>query len=126
MIAAIGFVALITVLAGFQVALACGAPLGQFAWGGQHPGTLPIAFRIGSAVSVLIYGFFATIVLDQAGLIDVYPEAFAQVAIWFVVGFLALGMLANAASRSKPERVVMTPVALVLAVLSLVVALTGG
>ena len=39
------------------------------------------------------------------------------------VGYLALGVLMNAISRSKLERFIMTPVALVLAILALVVAL---
>lgn len=122
MVAAIAFVVLITLLAAFQLALACGAPWGQFAWGGQHPGTLPRAYRIGSGASILIYGFFATIIADRAGLIAVYPPEFVQVAAWFVFGFLSLGVISNALSRSKPERLVMTPIAIALAALSLSVA----
>lgn len=123
MVAAIAFVVLLGLLAAFQLALALGAPWGRLAWGGQNPGVLPRGNRIGSVVSVLVYGLSASIALDRAGLIAWYPPGFTQVAMWVVVGVLVLGVLMNAISGSKPERFVMTPVALVLAVLALLVAL---
>ena len=46
--------------------------------------------------------------------------------MWVVVGFLTLGVLMNGISRSRPERFVMTPVVLVLALLALAIALSGG
>ena len=54
-IVAIVFAGLLGFLAAFQVALACGAPLGRFAWGGAHT-RLPASLRIASVVSILIYG----------------------------------------------------------------------
>lgn len=42
--------------------------------------------------------------------------------MWVVFGYLTLGTLMNALSRSKPERFVMTPVALSLAFLALIIA----
>lgn len=124
-IAAILFAVVIGVLVVFQLALAFGAPWGRFAWGGQHPGVLPVGYRIGSGISVLVYGVLALLALDRGGVIDVMPDAASQVGMWVVVGFLALGVIMNAISRSKPERFVMTPVALVLAILAFVVAVTG-
>jgi len=53
-IAAIAFVTLIGLLVLFQLSLAFGAPWGRFAWGGQHPGVLPLGSRIASGVSILI------------------------------------------------------------------------
>ena len=47
-----------------------------------------------------------------------------DVGLWVMTGYLFLGVLMNAISRSKPERNVMTPVALVLAVCFLVVAVS--
>ncbi|HRN28494.1 MAG TPA: hypothetical protein PK890_02135 [Terrimesophilobacter sp.] len=44
-------------------------------------------------------------------------------AMWVVFGFLALGVLMKAVSRSKPERYTMTSVVLALAALALVIAL---
>ena len=44
--------------------------------------------------------------------------------MWIVYGYFVLGIVMNALSRSKPERYTMTPVVTVLAVLSLLVALS--
>lgn len=126
MIASVVFVSVLCLLLVFQLALAFGAPWGQFAWGGQHRGTLPVGYRIASGLSILIYGFIGAIVLDRGGVVGVFPPGFSTVAIWFVFGFLALGVLANAISRSKAERYAATPVALILAVLALLLALGAG
>lgn len=120
--AAIGFVALVAVLGVFQIALAAGAPWGLYAWGGQHPGVLPTRLRVGSALSVLIYGVMAVFMLDRAGVVDWLPDGVSHVGVWIVFGYSVLGTLMNLVSRSTKERAVMTPVAAVLAVLSFVVA----
>lgn len=118
-------VALIALLALFQLALALGAPWGRFAWGGQHQGTLPRGFRIASAASIAIYGFMALVALSRSGHSELFGSGFSSVAMWVVFGYLALGVPMNAISRSKPERYMMTPVALALAVLALLIALSS-
>ncbi|HET6671863.1 MAG TPA: hypothetical protein VFG92_00670 [Agromyces sp.] len=120
--AAIALCAILAILAVFQLALIFGAPIGQFAWGGQHR-VLPMKLRIGSAVSIVIYAIIALLALDRAGLVDVVPEVVSTVAMWVVFAYFVLGIGMNAISRSKPERYVMTPLSAVLAVLSLLVAL---
>lgn len=110
-------------LAIFQLLLIAGRPLGKFAWGGQHE-VLPSRLRIGSAISILLYALFALLVLERAQLTSLIPSAtFLAVAMWVLTGYFALGVIMNGISRSKPERFLMTPVALVLAGLCLVVAL---
>ena len=116
-------VAVLTGLAVLQVLVAAGRPLGRFVWGGQYE-VLPTRLRIGSLVSVLIYAVIAVIVLDRAGVLDVVPDGVAVVGTWVITAYFTLGILVNAASRSPSERAVMTPVCLVLAVSSLVVALS--
>lgn len=102
-------------LAVFQVALAAGAPLGAFAWGGSHR-VLPTRLRIGSAVSVALYALFAALILDRSGLASLIPgETVVRIGMWVVAGYLVLGILVNGISRSRPERLVMTPVTAVLA-----------
>ena len=121
--AAVGLLILLAALAVFQVALACGAPLGRFAWGGQHR-VLPTRLRLGSLSSVLIYALIAAIVTARAGLVDVdVSDRVVQVAAWGVAAYFLLGVGVDAASRSKPERTVMTPLCAVLGVLSVGVAL---
>lgn len=109
-------------LAVLQVLLAAGAPLGRFAWGGSHD-VLPARLRLGSAVSVLLYAVFALLLLDRSGVFDVLPDAVSAVGTWVLLGYLVIGTAMNAISRSRAERAVMTPTALVLAVLVLLVAL---
>lgn len=120
--AAIALTVILAALAVFQLALALGAPLGRFAWGGQHR-VLPTKLRIGSLVSILIYVVIALLALDRAGLIDVVPDTVSTVGMWVAFGYFVLGIPLNAVSRSRPERSTMTPVVAVLAVLSLLVAL---
>lgn len=116
---------ILALLSVFQIALACGAPWGRLAWGGQHA-VLPVRLRIGSALSLLIYAFIVLVAYDRLEAIDVFPPGFSAVTMWVVFGYFALGVLMNAISRSKSERNVMTPVTLVLTVLSLPIALGIG
>jgi hypothetical protein len=120
--AALLLTVLLALLAVFQVALILGAPIGHFSWGGQHR-VLPARLRIGSAVSILIYAVIALAALGRAGLVDVFPGTFPAVAMWVVFAYFVLGIGMNAISRSKPERYTMVPVTIVLAALSLLVAL---
>ena len=116
------FCALLAALTAFQLALILGAPLGRFAWGGQHV-VLPRGLRIGSAVSIVIYAGFALLALAKAHLMLRVPSgAFVGTAMWVVAGYLLLGVAMNAISRSKPERWTMTPLALALAGCAFVLA----
>lgn len=116
--ASVGFLA----LAGFQLALALGAPLGRAAWGGTHT-QLPTGLRIASAFAVGVWVLAALIVLGRAGFsVSPIPSAFARWGTWILVGLLPLGALMNLASSSSWERFLWAPVALILAVLCFVVA----
>ena len=120
-IAVLGCV-LLGALAVFQTLLVAGQPLGRFAWGGQHD-VLPTGLRVGSAVSIALYAAVAVLMLSAAGALDLLPDGFVDVAIWVLTAYFALGIVLNAVSRSRPERLVMTPVVLVLAVVSVLLAL---
>ena len=123
MTAAVVAYVLLAGLAVFQIALVAGAPLGHLAWGGKHR-VLPRGLRIGSAVSVLLYGLFAFMVSRAVVFAtDTGDDATDYPLIWVLTAYFSIGFLANLASRSKPERAVMTPVALVLALCCLVIAL---
>jgi hypothetical protein len=122
-IAAIAACTILAALAVFQAALIAGAPIGRFAWGGQHD-VLPPRLRVGSAVSIVLYAAFALVILERAGLATIFGSpGFVQVACWVLFGYFTLGILMNGISRSKPERNTMAPVSLVLAALVLLVAL---
>jgi hypothetical protein len=121
--AAIALTVILVLLAVFQLALAFGAPLGNFAWGGAHR-VLPTGLRIGSAVSIIVYAIIAVLALDRVGAIDVVSDVVSAVGMWVVFAYFVLGIPMNAISRSRAERYTMTPVVTVLALLSLVIALS--
>ena len=122
---ALALTVVLLALAIFQSALVFGAPLGRFAWGGAHR-VLPTRLRIGSAVSIVVYALIDVIAWDRVGAIDVFPAPFSEVAMWVIFGYFVLGILMNAISRSKPERNLMVPVSIVLAVLSFLIAMGFG
>lgn len=120
--AAIVAAALLAALALFQAALAGGAPLGRFAWGGQHR-VLPTGLRIGSAIAILIYLAIALVLLERAEVTSMFDADDAiAVLTWVIVAFFTLGIVMNGISRSRPERFTMTPLVIALAILSLMVA----
>ena len=122
-VAAIAACILMAALAVFQAALIAGAPLGRFAWGGQHD-VLPAKLRIGSATSIALYVLIAYVALAKAGVAPpLVSEGFTDVACWVLTGYFALGIVLNGISRSKPERLVMTPTVAVLTALYLVLSL---
>ena len=119
------FTLVLALLAVFQLALVLGAPWGHFAWGGQDR-VLPARKRIGSVISILIYAFMALVAWDRVGAISFFPDLFSQIAMWVIFAYSVLGILMNAISRSKPERYTMVPVAIVLSVLSFLIAMGYG
>jgi hypothetical protein len=109
----------------FQLLLAMGFPLGGAAFGGKDV-ILPIRLRAVSAVSALIFLAAFYVILAHTGLFGSANEtSLIHVGIWIFVGIFALSTLANAASRSCWERFLMAPVALILTVSCVVVALTS-
>ena len=113
---------LLGALAVFQAFLTFGAPLGRFAWGGQHR-VLPTPLRIGSAVSIGLYALLAAVILVRAELVTVgASDGVVRTAAWVVVGYFFIGIGMNLASRSTAERAVMTPTVAVLCGLCVVIA----
>lgn len=122
-VAAVLICVLLGALAIFQILLIAGLPLGRFAWGGQSR-VLPARLRVGSAISVVLYALIALVTLERAQVTHFFEaDVVVTVAMWVLTGYFTLGIGLNAISRSKPERYVMTPLSLLLAVLCLIVAL---
>lgn len=121
-VAAIIAAVLIGALTVFQIALALGAPAGAAAWGGSHPGVLPTRLRVASAlVGIFFYPPIALLILDSGGVIDIGWDV-SPLWLWVLTGLFLLGTLANAASKSKVERI-WAPVSLGLAICCAIVAL---
>jgi hypothetical protein len=108
----------------FQIGLALGAPMGEYAFGGQNPGRLPMRYRVASAISVLVYLGIAGHYLAQIGVFEtLLSPSLNSIANWALVGFNALGLIMNSISRSVKERKMWVPVLLLMLVCSLVIAL---
>jgi hypothetical protein len=120
--AAVGFLT----IAVFQAALALGAPLGRAAWGGTHP-QAPTGLRVASAVAFGVWALAALIVLGRAGFhLSPLPTALLRWGTWTLVGVLALGAVLNFASPSGWERFLWGPIAVILAGLCLLLALSAA
>lgn len=102
----------------FQVAVALGAPWGEFTQGGQHPGVLPSDMRVVAASSALIVAAMALTVLAAVG-IGPLRTASSRSRLWAMRGttaYAGIAVLANVATRSTHERAVWAPVSIVLLV----------
>ncbi|WP_432544314.1 hypothetical protein [Kineococcus sp. SYSU DK002] len=105
---------LLLVVAGFQVALAAGAPWGRAAYGGA-PDHLPPRLRVTSLVAALVWATAALLVLRRAGVgvRTPLPEGALPAALWVLVALLAVGAVLNLITRSRVERAVWAPVSVV-------------
>ena len=104
------------IIAVFTLLVACGAPLGEFTMGGQHR-ILPTPFRVMAGISLVVQLFAMVIVLQAGGWIPIWFSAKAtQWICFFFAAYLTLNTIANAISKSKKERFVMTPLSLITAV----------
>lgn len=117
------FAVLAVLVAAFQVALAAGAPWGRLTWGGKFAGQLPGYMRGVAVVSMALVMLFAGIVLVRAGVIWPSWQPLSRAVIWGVVMYCALGVIVNAATPSRSERMLWLPVVSAMLVCSLVVAL---
>jgi hypothetical protein len=102
---------LLSGMAGFQIALAAGAPWGAAAWGGANPGVLPRGLRVSSAGSGLVY-----VLLAVAARSTLIPVQLRRRILTIAAGGMVVGTVMNLASPSNIERALWTPVAAALAV----------
>ncbi|MBM3122728.1 MAG: hypothetical protein FJZ97_11190 [Chloroflexi bacterium] len=116
------FTTVISVL--FQVALALGAPWGHLAMGGRFPGKYSPAMRVAALVQAVVLALLAVIVTIKARLALGVFYTFSETATWAVFAISVLSLVMNLATPSRRERMLWAPVALVMALSSLVVALS--
>ncbi len=107
----------------FQLALALGAPLGEYTLGGKYPGKLPQKIRLAALIQILVMGFFVVIALTRSGMILPTLYNASRIAIWFVVAFFVLGSIANLSSPSPKEKRLWGPVNILMLILSILIAL---
>ena len=116
------FITLTVFAAGFQVALAAGMPWGELTWGGRFRGRLPGRMRFVALVSAVLLLAFALVVAIRGGLLLTEWQPLAARLVWVVVAYSALGVVANAISRSRRERILWLPVVATMLVCSILVA----
>lgn len=116
-------------LALFQIALALGAPAGEYVYGGRVStieGRLPTPYRFASAFAAVVLAAFALIILARAGVIETsLSERFLTIASWAVVAYMAINTAMNLAGKTKFERYGLSAVTVVLVVLCSFVAASG-
>lgn len=89
----------------FQIAIVLGAPLGEYAFGGQRHGKLPTGLRIASGFSAILMLVLAGHYLAQTAVLQpMLDPAGNQLVNWLLVGFAALSAILNNITRSEKER----------------------
>ena len=108
----------------FQLALALGAPMGEYAYGGQQAGKLPIAYRASSAFSFLLMLAIAGHYLAQLGLVPkLLSEDLNQWVNWGLAGFGALAALMNNITKSAKEKQLWGSTTIAMLIAAIIVAL---
>lgn len=98
-------------VAGFQIALTFGAPLGQYSWGGKYEGSLPRNMRFASAASAILLIFLFVFYGGIAGSYYSFGNQQGQIVALWILLFLFLGSLAgNLASKNSFERKFFGPI----------------
>jgi hypothetical protein len=115
---ALGYAGLAALPLAMHLALAAGAPCGRFTLGGRFSGRLPPVWRTLAIVQGALLAAMAGAVLARA---EIGAPALA-VLFWPAVAVTLLSLLANAASPSRPERQLWTPVLASMAFAALGVA----
>jgi hypothetical protein len=121
-VAAVVFGVATLVVVCFQLALAAGAPWGEYAMGGRTPGRFPPAMRVAAVVQAIVLAVPALVVLDKGGVVALGWTASLPWLAWIPVIVSLLSVVMNAATRSPVERRLWLPVAIVMLLSSIVVA----
>jgi len=125
LIAAIIAVVIFVVISVIQLLLALGLPLGKLAYGGKYE-KLPTNMRIMSFVAIGIFTLGSISVLERAGIITIFNNPiFTLVVVWIMAIYLAFNTLLNAISKSKQEKLIMTPLSLILSICCFIVAIVA-
>ncbi|BES65012.1 hypothetical protein SANA_14510 [Gottschalkiaceae bacterium SANA] len=96
--------------------LVLGFPYGEFAMGGKYK-VVPREKRIIFVVSLVIQLAAIVIILQMVGILPlIFSFPATQRVCYLFAGYFTLNILANVLSKSKKERIVMTPLSLVIAV----------
>jgi hypothetical protein len=123
MILAIIVAIIFTGLALFQLLLVLGLPYGKLAFGGKYD-KLPANLRINSLIAIGIFIFGIIIVLERSEIITIFTNIVVSgIAIWVYAGYLAFNTFLNLLSKSKSEKLIMTPISLLSSTCCFIIAI---
>jgi hypothetical protein len=121
-IAAYSFSAIALLAIAFHWALALGMPWAELSWGGKYSGRLPAPMRVASVASAAVLVVLTLVVLIRAGLLLPRWYSLSKKAIWVVVAYCGLAVLAHIFTPSEWERIVWLPMVVILFITGLLVA----
>ncbi len=121
-ILAIGVSILFVIISIFQLFLALGFPLGDYAMGGFYR-VLPLPMRVVSVANALILLVMAVTFLTYTNVLTGFAFLPVHLLAWLFTLFLAINTLANFASKSAKEKKVMTPLSGLAFILCLAILL---
>ncbi|UII56172.1 hypothetical protein LS684_01315 [Cytobacillus spongiae] len=90
---------------------------------GGYYKVLPKKLRIISAIHALLLLFMGFVFLQHATILNGFGFLSTTILIWVITVFLGINTIANLISRSKKERMIMTPLSGLAFILCLVISL---
>jgi hypothetical protein len=107
-----------------QLLLALGIlPVTMF-WGGTQT-ELTLGLRLAGVAAAIVLALFAYVIRRRAGLIgDPPPSTLIKILSWVITAFMVLNTLGNLASQSTAEKIVFTPLTILLAIFCFIVSIS--
>ena len=107
-----------------QLLLAAGILPVTMAWGGTQT-ELTLTLRLASVAAAIILAGFAYVIRRRAGLIgDPPPSTAIKILSWVITAFMVLNTLGNLTSQSTAEKIVFTPLTVLLAISCFIVSVS--
>ena len=93
-----------------------GLPLGELTMGGRYK-VFPKQLRIVLVSQLLLQVFFVIVILQMGGYLPLwFSHKTTRIILIVMAVYLSLNVLMNLASKSRKERLIMTPLSLIAAV----------
>jgi len=97
-------------------AVTFGAPLGEYLMGGKYK-ILPPKVRVMTGVSVIVQLLVICVLLQAGGIIGaLLPAVVMKPLGYFFAAYFSLNVVMNLFSKSKKEKLLMTPLSLIAAI----------
>jgi hypothetical protein len=107
-----------------QLLLALGILPVTMAWGGTQTELTP-ALRLASVAAAVVMALFAYVIRRRAGLIgSPPPSTLIKIFSWIITAFMVLNTLGNLASQSTAEKILFTPLTILLAICCFIVSIS--